>query len=1235
MCSCKFGDASTLTIHFTTPKSLENVRDVSCVGVPFASLPELPGGQVAHVDVVSSGLEAVDSEVLGGAQVESLRLMSNRILYINERAFSAMEDALRSLDLSYNELFQIPFEALRHVRSLDWINFLGNHISSLGEDEDDWSPYIRETLTNMLMGKNDLAELPPSALSRFQQLTWLDLEHNRLTSIAPGSLPVSLQTLSASHNLITRFPAPALDELRNLAWLYLRGNYLEELPEYTFRHRKRLDKLDLGENFLRTIPHNLFNGSLTVRDLNLDFNYLRTLPPQAFRGLNTGRIYLSKNRLETMDDRAFVGLGHTLEYLDLDNNLLDRVPKALQQLKRLKYLYLASNKLREVPADAFDGFAGSIRALSLSGNQLSRVPREALRECRRLSHLNLGYNQLPDIVAEDFEGWAGTLETLLLINNRITQLDAHVFRHAPRLKELSLSFNQLSDIHDEAFTNLGNSLLNLEMSFGLNREDFPETVLKPLTSLSWLALDNNNLRTISRTALYTFGQLQYLNLEANKLTRIPPQLFHPNVHRHLVDVRLAYNHLEEIESETFASLPLLQTIVLTGNRLRAIHSGAFSDLPALVTLELSDNRLTMLAPKAFMNLPSLGRLKLQFNELREFSLGSLYNVTSPYSSMMLNLSHNQITGLFPGDSGDIVHAKVLDVSHNRVPEVPVNFLQGLAASLRRLYLGYNRIQRLDDSAFGTLEHLQVLSLPHNGIQVIRRRAFHGVAGLQVLELHNNHIEQFVIMSGGLPELRSLHLAHNHVRSLPRDIFANSRLERLDLSHNEFVVGGTLRYLDMSNNQIEHLDATMFPETPHLLGLRLAGNRLTILPDNVFTGLGGQLLRLDLSGNPLQRANFKELFHYVQRLRHLNLANTGLRTAPPLPLPELISLNLSSNAIEDVSPSSVEFLGKLQHLDLTSNKLSGVPAGAWPHISLLKTLDVSRNPIRVITKDSFAGLLRLQTLSIDELPDLERFDADSLTRLRLLSSLRTQTWPKIEKYRFRLGGVLSGVAALQRLSVRVLEPVLSDQLLGAFSPKLQELEITGSNLRHISPDAFEGVEENYALALQIRGTQLEELPTGLFSILERVPILSLDLRDNRFSSLSPSAMYANGSDWEMIGTRVISEGLVLKGNPWTCDCGLVWLGHWLRRWLRETVQIHTVALEGAQHIQALAREAVCTDPRTGQQTPMVDLYPEDLSCHASALSRAVGGGVAGGGGIGSGASSVIASVLAAAAAVCLG
>ncbi len=83
------------------------------------------------------------------------------------------------------------------------------------------------------------------------------------------------------------------------------------------------------------------------------------------------------------------------------------------------------------------------------------------------------------------------------------------------------------------------------------------------------------------------------------------------------------------------------------------------------------------------------------------------------------------------------------------------------------------------------------------------------------------------------------------------------------SFNEFVAmptsalteaSATVRHLNLSNNRIEHLDSTMFANTPHLVSLSLAHNRLTILPDNIFIGLGS-LQRLDLSFNPI-RANFK-------------------------------------------------------------------------------------------------------------------------------------------------------------------------------------------------------------------------------------------------------------------------------------------------------------------------------------------------------------------------------------------
>ncbi len=76
-----------------------------------------------------------------------------------------------------------------------------------------------------------------------------------------------------------------------------------------------------------------------------------------------------------------------------------------------------------------------------------------------------------------------------------------------------------------------------------------------------------------------------------------------------------------------------------------------------------------------------------------------------------------------------------------------------------------------------------------------------------------------------------------------------QLEHVDLSSNEFQVmpssalaevSDTLRHLNLSANQIQHIDSTMLAATLKLMSLSLANNRLTILPDNVFMGLGSLL-----------------------------------------------------------------------------------------------------------------------------------------------------------------------------------------------------------------------------------------------------------------------------------------------------------------------------------------------------------------------------------------------------------
>lgn len=177
-------------------------------------------------------------------------------------------------------------------------------------------------------------------------------------------------------------------------------------------------------------------------------------------------------------------------------------------------------------------------------------------------------------------------------------------------------------------------------------------------------------------------------------------------------------------------------------------------------------------------------------------------------------------------------------------------------------------------------------------------------------------------------------------------------------------------------------------------------------------------------------------------------------------------------------------------------------------------------LQVLSKESFLKLARLQTLNIQHLNNLERFDADTFVHNKVLTNIRVDTNPRIDKNRFHLGSTLSNVPSLRTVSVRVMDEKLDDQLAGAFHSKLKEIEINGPNLRYISRTAFKGIEKAYDLILRIRYTLIEDLPIGLFEGIQNIAHLSLDLSNNRLLSLSPAVLYSNITNWENVGTKLL-------------------------------------------------------------------------------------------------------------------
>ncbi|KAG7470546.1 hypothetical protein MATL_G00115020 [Megalops atlanticus] len=167
----------------------------------------------------------------------------------------------------------------------------------------------------------------------------------------------------------------------------------------------------------------------------------------------------------------------------------------------------------------------------------------------------------------------------------------------------------------------------------------------------------------------------------------------------------------------------------------------------------------------------------------------------------LNLSRNRLQDL-DGLLSHSGHLRTLDVSHNRLSQLPAD----LPRALWDVRAAGNRLRQLEKN--------------HTAYQW----------NLRTLDLSANELERVVFINNTLPALRSLNLSHNRFWTVPTNMPHN--LETVDLSHNFLVqiLPGSLDRL------------------PRLARFYLHGNRFAAVGGRAFSRLPGLRL-LTLYGNP--------------------------------------------------------------------------------------------------------------------------------------------------------------------------------------------------------------------------------------------------------------------------------------------------------------------------------------------------------------------------------------------------
>ncbi|WP_245538604.1 leucine-rich repeat domain-containing protein [Saprospira grandis] len=274
---------------------------------------------------------------------------------------------------------------------------------------------------------------------------------------------------------------------------------------------------------------------------------------------------------------------------------------------------------------------------------------------------------------------------------------------------------------------------------------------------------------------------------------------------------------------------------------------------------------------------------------------------------------NQIENLGE-ELGQLAQLRYLNLNHNALRQLPQSMAQ--LAQLQQLFLRNNRLKALPDSLL-LCQNLQEVDLSRNQLPIFPQQLMQ-LPQLQRLNLAQN---EFGELSPSWPSsLRQLHLMGNALYIYPQPLAPN--LEELDLSAcslqaiaDSLALQPQLKELHLEHNHLDQLPRHW--NMPILEELYLAQNLLTD------SALGAQnwpkkLKVLDLQNNKLALSAGLVL---GQELEVLRLGHNQIEQWRAQPGPELLLLDLSNNQMDSFSVADLAQYPKLRRLYLDGNPIS--------------------------------------------------------------------------------------------------------------------------------------------------------------------------------------------------------------------------------------------------------------------------------------------------------------------------
>ncbi|GAB1600924.1 toll-like receptor Tollo [Argonauta hians] len=535
--------------------------------------------------------------------------------------------------------------------------------------------------------------------------------------------------------------------------------------------------------------------------------------------------------------------------------------------------------------------------------------------------------------------------------------------------------------------------------------------------------------------------------------------------------------------------------------------------------------------KMFRNLPFLEELVFKdcyFKNIPEYTLSGLSNLKnfSIFGADHLSLTAN----LFQ----KVVKLKNLEIIRSGFKSIPNDILCN-SVDIELLTLSQNELTHVSElkkfclTNTTILDQIARLDLSYNLIQIIPAEFSKLFPDMQMVNFVGNRIEKIENGSvSGLYYLTVMDLSKNRIRNFPHDFLENSfGIQQLGISFNPVttIFPYFKQLLDLEVFEAEHtfLDNTFWREIPKasaLTNLNLAHCGISKINKSVMGNLKS-LRRLNLNSNSILSLP-SNVFSSNDKLHVLILSNNSIEVLMENSLQGLKSLrelDISYNNISVIGEDAFHDLLVIEKLDLSFNKLHDIPSAIAP-LDKIQELYLEGNFISKINKNSFKGLDSINRIVLSK-NRIVYLDASSFTRcfnLHILD-LSENNISAIHNDAFE-GLQLVGVS-LANNKIRNIGTALWKQ------HNLSQVHLQGNLLEAIMSSNF---PENVKF-LNVSHNKIWNVHPFTFS--NKDTLVEVDLRYNNISVLENDAISVSHR------VRSIPE-VYLIGNPFKCDCKIVWL-----------------------------------------------------------------------------------------------